>query len=183
MRICRPEKPVDLVAVIRQVADGLQTLARDRGVDGQVPLPLAPQVVPGERDELLRLFENLMENALRYGASDKGSRWCSTPTRRQRNSRGAYRRARLGAGHRARASAAFDRALLSRRCRRKPCPGWHRPWVGAGQAHSQPPRRPADDRKHARAGSHIYRAFAGGVRRHRRNGRNHRTRSAHRSAM
>ena len=29
----RPDKPVDLVAIIRQVADGLQTLARDRGVE------------------------------------------------------------------------------------------------------------------------------------------------------
>ena len=28
----RPDKPVDLVPIVRQVADGLQTLARDRGV-------------------------------------------------------------------------------------------------------------------------------------------------------
>ena len=28
----RPDTPVDLVPIIRQVADGLQTLARDRGV-------------------------------------------------------------------------------------------------------------------------------------------------------
>ena len=30
----RPDTPVDLVPIVRQVVDGLQTLARDRGVDG-----------------------------------------------------------------------------------------------------------------------------------------------------
>ena len=28
-----------------------------------------PVIVPGDRDELLRLFENLIENGLKYGAS------------------------------------------------------------------------------------------------------------------
>ena len=28
----RPDTPVDLVPIVRQVVDGLQTLARDRGV-------------------------------------------------------------------------------------------------------------------------------------------------------
>jgi len=32
----RPDNEVDLVSVIRQVIDGLQTLARDRGVDVRV---------------------------------------------------------------------------------------------------------------------------------------------------
>ena len=31
----RPDKQVDLVAIVRQVADSLQTLARDRDVDVQ----------------------------------------------------------------------------------------------------------------------------------------------------
>ena len=65
----RPETPVDLVAVVRQVIDGLQTLARDRGVKIVVEAPPEPLVVRGDRDELIRVFENLIENALKYGAS------------------------------------------------------------------------------------------------------------------
>ena len=65
----RPETPVDLAPIVRQVVDGLEPLARERGVAVQVDLPSAPLVVPGDRDELLRLFENLIENGLKYGAS------------------------------------------------------------------------------------------------------------------
>jgi two-component system phosphate regulon sensor histidine kinase PhoR len=67
----RPETPVDLVAIVRQVADGLQTLAQDRGVTIAIAGPSGPLTVPGDRDELIRLFENLIENALKYGASGK----------------------------------------------------------------------------------------------------------------
>jgi len=68
----RPDKEADLVAIVRQVADGLQTLARDRGVEVKLALPAGQLVVNGDRDELLRVFENLVENALKYGASDQG---------------------------------------------------------------------------------------------------------------
>jgi two-component system phosphate regulon sensor histidine kinase PhoR len=67
----RPETPVDLVPIVRQVADGLQTLARDREVKIQIHAPPAPLIVLGNRDELIRGFENLIENALKYGASGK----------------------------------------------------------------------------------------------------------------
>jgi two-component system phosphate regulon sensor histidine kinase PhoR len=67
----RPDKEVDLAAIIRQVADGLQTLARDRDVDIRVAAPSERPVVLGDRDELLRVFENLVENALKYAASGK----------------------------------------------------------------------------------------------------------------
>jgi two-component system phosphate regulon sensor histidine kinase PhoR len=66
----RPDKPVDLVPIVRQVADALQTLARDRGVTVNVEAASA-QTVLGDRDELVRLFENLVENALKYGAAGK----------------------------------------------------------------------------------------------------------------
>ncbi len=66
----RPDKPVDLVPIVRQVADGLQMLARDRGVTVNVEATGA-QTVLGDRDELVRLFENLIENALKYGAAGK----------------------------------------------------------------------------------------------------------------
>jgi two-component system phosphate regulon sensor histidine kinase PhoR len=66
----RPDAPVDLVPIVRQVVDGLQTLARDRGVAVNVEAADALTVL-GDRDELVRLFENLVENALKYGASGK----------------------------------------------------------------------------------------------------------------
>ena len=66
----RPDTPVDLVPIVRQVADGLQTLARDRGVTVNIDAANAVRV-PGDRDELVRVFENLVENALKYGAAGK----------------------------------------------------------------------------------------------------------------
>jgi len=66
----RPDAPVDLNPIIRQVVDSLQTLARDRGVIVNVEAADAPAVL-GDRDELVRLFENLVENALKYGAAGK----------------------------------------------------------------------------------------------------------------
>ncbi len=67
----RPDTPVDLIPIVRQVVDGLQTLARDRDVAIEVTAPVGPLMVPGDRDELTRLFENLIENGLKYGASGK----------------------------------------------------------------------------------------------------------------
>jgi len=66
----RPDTPVDLVPIVRQVADGLETLARDRGVTVQVEAP-TKLTIPGDHDELVRVFENLVENALKYGAAGK----------------------------------------------------------------------------------------------------------------
>jgi two-component system phosphate regulon sensor histidine kinase PhoR len=67
----RPDAPVDLLSVVRQVTDGLETLARNRDVVLAVVAPEQPIRVLGERDELIRVFENLIENALKYGASGK----------------------------------------------------------------------------------------------------------------
>jgi len=66
-----PDTPVDLIPIVRQVADGLQTLARDREVAVEIAAPAEPLLVPGDRDELTRLFENLIENGLKYGAGGK----------------------------------------------------------------------------------------------------------------
>src|SRR6266446_6142751 len=67
----RPDKQVDLGAIVRQVADSLQTLARDRDVEVKAAGTSAPLFVPSDRDELIRVFENLVENALKYAASGK----------------------------------------------------------------------------------------------------------------
>jgi two-component system, OmpR family, phosphate regulon sensor histidine kinase PhoR len=66
----RPDTPVDLVPIVRQVVDGLETLARDRGVTVHIDATKALPVL-GDHDELLRIFENLVENALKYGAAGK----------------------------------------------------------------------------------------------------------------
>ncbi|HEY7231561.1 MAG TPA: ATP-binding protein [Pseudolabrys sp.] len=66
-----PNTPVDLVSIVRQVVDGLQTLARNRGVEIRIASFPDILMVLGDRDELVRAVENLVENALKYGASGK----------------------------------------------------------------------------------------------------------------
>jgi len=66
----RPDTPVDLVPIVRQVVDGLETLARDRGVAVNIEAANALTVL-GDHDELVRIFENLVENALKYGAAGR----------------------------------------------------------------------------------------------------------------
>ncbi len=67
----QPNTPVDLAPIVRQVVDGLLTLARDRGVEIKVAAPQESLIVLGDRDELIRALENLVENALKYGAAGK----------------------------------------------------------------------------------------------------------------
>jgi two-component system phosphate regulon sensor histidine kinase PhoR len=49
----------------------LQTLARDRAVEINVTTPSDALSVLGDRDELIRAVENLVENALKYGEAGK----------------------------------------------------------------------------------------------------------------
>ena len=67
----RPDKEIDLVGIVHEVVDGLQTLAVERAVEITIAAPSRPIRVLGERDELMRLCENLVENALKYAASGK----------------------------------------------------------------------------------------------------------------
>jgi two-component system phosphate regulon sensor histidine kinase PhoR len=67
----RPDTLVDIVPIIRQVADGLEPLARERQVTIDFDVPETAVWIAGDREELLRLFENLIENALKYGASGR----------------------------------------------------------------------------------------------------------------
>jgi two-component system phosphate regulon sensor histidine kinase PhoR len=65
----RPDTMVDIVPIILQVTDGLEPLASERQVVVDSDLPQTAVMIAGDREELLRLFENLIENALKYGAS------------------------------------------------------------------------------------------------------------------
>jgi two-component system, OmpR family, phosphate regulon sensor histidine kinase PhoR len=67
----RPDSPVDLVAIVHEVADGVSPLAREREVELRIADEASSLIVPGDRDELIRVFENLIENALKYGAPGK----------------------------------------------------------------------------------------------------------------
>ncbi len=67
-----PETPVDLVGILRHIVDTLSPMAHDRQVELNIAAP-AEAVVAGDRDELLRVAENLIENAIKYGAADAGT--------------------------------------------------------------------------------------------------------------
>lgn len=65
----QPETEVDLRDILNHVCDALSPLAQDRGVTIEQACTSGQLMVRGDRDELIRLLENLVENALKYGAS------------------------------------------------------------------------------------------------------------------
>jgi two-component system phosphate regulon sensor histidine kinase PhoR len=75
----RPSDRIDLAALMRHVADALEPLARELGVAIETDLPVSPVMVRGDRDELIQVFENLIENACKYGQSGKRVRVTLTP--------------------------------------------------------------------------------------------------------
>ncbi|WP_230532269.1 ATP-binding protein [Microvirga roseola] len=64
-----PTEPVDLTALAAHMIETLSPLAKERGVDIESKFPDLPAHVLGDRDELLRVLENLIENAVKYGES------------------------------------------------------------------------------------------------------------------
>jgi two-component system phosphate regulon sensor histidine kinase PhoR len=66
-----PDTTTDLVMIVHEVADGLSPLAQERDVEIRITDRAQSLDVLGDRDELIRVFENLIENALKYGASGK----------------------------------------------------------------------------------------------------------------
>ncbi len=65
----RTGEKVDLVGLLDGVADALGHLARDSGVTIERGFAKEPVLVAGDRDELTQVFENLLENAIKYGQS------------------------------------------------------------------------------------------------------------------
>jgi two-component system phosphate regulon sensor histidine kinase PhoR len=64
-----PQTPVALQPILLDMVDTLMPLARERGVEIRLHLPEEPLSVLGDRDELLRVVDNLIENAVKYGDS------------------------------------------------------------------------------------------------------------------
>lgn len=63
----QPVDPVDLNLVVRQMADTLRPIAGEKDIALTLDLPSDASLVLGDRDELLRVVENLVENAIKYG--------------------------------------------------------------------------------------------------------------------
>ncbi len=67
----RPQTRVDFCEIIRHTNDALSPLAQDMNVEIRLDLPETPVLIAGERDELIQVTENLVENALKYGSTGK----------------------------------------------------------------------------------------------------------------
>jgi len=68
----RPKDPVELRGVLEGVISSLAGVAAKKG--DRVELVGDPVTVPGDRDQLVQVFTNLIENALKYGRSESGSK-------------------------------------------------------------------------------------------------------------
>ena len=66
----RPTGVVELKRLLAEVRDGLESRAAEAGVE-IVLTAAAPVTVTGDEKELYEVFENLIDNAIKYGASGK----------------------------------------------------------------------------------------------------------------
>ena len=66
-----PDQTIDLRPVIGHVRDALLPLADELGVEIRLHLPDERVEVLGDRDELVEVVENLIENACKYGQEGK----------------------------------------------------------------------------------------------------------------
>ena len=64
-----PTGAVDIASVLRSIADTLEQRAAARGMRFTFDLPEDLPPVLGDSDELTQVFQNLLDNAIKYGAS------------------------------------------------------------------------------------------------------------------
>lgn len=64
----KPTTQVNLSLIMGEVVEGLQTQAKEMDVDVNITSPDGPIVVSGDREELYEVLENLIDNAIKYGA-------------------------------------------------------------------------------------------------------------------
>ncbi|KKB08134.1 hypothetical protein VE26_16360 [Devosia chinhatensis] len=67
----RPTGSVDLSSLLREVREGLQTQAKAAEMDVVITLPQEKVTVTGDRGQLYEVFENLIDNAIKYGGTAK----------------------------------------------------------------------------------------------------------------
>ncbi|MBN7807666.1 phosphate regulon sensor histidine kinase PhoR [Agrobacterium rosae] len=66
-----PDQKVDLVPLLGHVRDSLLPLAQDLDITINLHVPEQKVEVTGDRDELVQVFQNLVENACKYGQDGK----------------------------------------------------------------------------------------------------------------
>jgi two-component system phosphate regulon sensor histidine kinase PhoR len=65
-----PPGQVEAGGLIREVVQGLEPLAQSSRVGLHLSPPNEPLMVRGDRDELIQVFQNLIQNAIKYGNED-----------------------------------------------------------------------------------------------------------------
>ncbi len=63
----RPVQGIDLTAILRNVVASLSPAAQAAGAEIEAIMPEAPVTVIGDPDQLVQVFDNLVENGLKYG--------------------------------------------------------------------------------------------------------------------
>ena len=158
-----PGAAVDVRPIVQSVIDSLSPLAKEFGVVIERKFGDAPVEVRGDRDELFQVFENLLENACKYGQSG-GRVVVSIEHGRRARSGSRGHDPRFRPGHSGRAHSAHHRAVLPRRCRHQPRPERHRARPCHRQAHPDPPQCAADHQVGGGRGGCLHGASAGEVR-------------------
>jgi two-component system phosphate regulon sensor histidine kinase PhoR len=64
----RPTTRIDLTQLLQEVRDGLEMQAEEAQVAITLSVPEGPAMVPGDREELYEVVENILDNAIKYGA-------------------------------------------------------------------------------------------------------------------
>jgi len=67
----RPTGSIDLAALLREVREGLMTQAKAADIEIRLDLFAGPSTTTGDRGQLYEVFENLLDNAIKYGAGGK----------------------------------------------------------------------------------------------------------------
>lgn len=67
----RPSGTIELAGLLREVREGLMMQARAANVEIRLTLFEGSSTATGDRGQLYEVFENLLENAVKYGADGK----------------------------------------------------------------------------------------------------------------
>ncbi|MFK4810705.1 sensor histidine kinase [Devosia sp. ZW T5_3] len=78
----RPTGSIDLAGLLREVREGLMTQAKAAELDIVLRLPSGTAMTTGDRSQLYEVFENLLDNAIKYGADGKTIEVSLTPAGR-----------------------------------------------------------------------------------------------------